>query len=115
MSPSSGGCPGATLEAGAYTTIWFSGDEGKDGIHAGFRLGSSDDTLVLSDSTGNQISILTWPMDQDPGGGMRPARRPIYRPGHPRPAQQPDRDILFPGVCSHGGGRAGAHSRDPAA
>lgn len=60
--------PGATLEAGAYTTIWFSGDEGKDGIHAGFRLGSSDDTLVLSDSTGNQISILTWPMDQIPEG-----------------------------------------------
>ncbi len=60
--------PGTTLEPGEYLVVWFSGDEGNDGVHASFRLGSEDDSLCLSDANGNILSMLSWPLTGLPEG-----------------------------------------------
>lgn len=55
--------PGATLSPGEYAVVWFSGDEGNDGLHAPFKLGASDDTLCLSGGSGDILSMLNWPVE----------------------------------------------------
>ncbi len=54
--------PTASIPAGGYVCVYLSGlgSEGKDGIHAAFRLGSEDNYLTLSDLQGNVIDRLEW-------------------------------------------------------
>lgn len=60
--------PAATLEAGAYTLIYLSGDEkNENGIHAPFKLGSEDSCLILTDITGTVRTKLQWELGI-PGG-----------------------------------------------
>lgn len=51
-----------TVPAGGYVCIYLSGlgSEGKDGIHAPFRLSSEDTTVLLSDLQGNLIDRISW-------------------------------------------------------
>jgi len=51
-----------TVPANGYVCIYLSGlgSEGKDGIHAPFRLSSEDTTLLLSDLQGNLIDRISW-------------------------------------------------------
>ncbi len=64
--------PGTTLAPGEYAVIWFSGDEGADGLHAAFKLGAADDTLCLSDGAGNILSMLNWPVETPQGVSVLP-------------------------------------------
>ena len=51
-----------TVPANGYVCIYLSGlgSEGKDGIHAPFRLSSEDTTVLLSDLQGNLIDRISW-------------------------------------------------------
>ncbi|MEN6635979.1 MAG: lamin tail domain-containing protein [Clostridiaceae bacterium] len=51
-----------TVPAGGYLCIYLSGlgSDGKDGIHAPFRLSSEDTTVLLSDLQGNLIDRISW-------------------------------------------------------
>ncbi len=51
-----------TVPAGGYVCIYLSGlgSDGKDGIHANFRLSSEDTVLLLSDLQGNLIDRIEW-------------------------------------------------------
>ncbi len=51
-----------TVPANGYVCIYLSGlgSDGKDGIHAPFRLSSEDTTVLLSDLQGNLIDRISW-------------------------------------------------------
>lgn len=54
--------PEQALPPGEYALVFFSGEDGVKGgeLHAAFRLGSEDDSLLLSDATGQVIGQLNW-------------------------------------------------------
>ncbi len=51
-----------TVPAGGYVSIYLSGlgKDGKNGIHAAFRLSSEDTVILLSDLQGNVIDRIGW-------------------------------------------------------
>ncbi len=51
-----------TVPAGGYACIYLSGlgDSAADGLHATFKLGKADTTLLLSDLNGNLLDDISW-------------------------------------------------------
>ena len=94
--------PGATLSAGEYAVIWFSGNDDDDGLYASFKLGSTDDTVCVSDGAGNILSMLNWPVSIPEGVSVLPgsAYTAAATPGAANGAESQFTSLDFPTMDS---------------
>ncbi len=51
---------GTTIEAGAYLIVWADGDEDQEGLHAGFKLSASAESIYLVDPMVNIVDEVTY-------------------------------------------------------
>ncbi len=51
---------GTTIDAGTYLIVWADGDEEQDGLHAGFKLSASAESIYLVDPMINIIDEVTY-------------------------------------------------------
>jgi len=51
---------GTTLAAGQYLVIWCDTNSAAAGLHTGFNLGQTGDSLLLEDSAGRRVDALSF-------------------------------------------------------
>ncbi len=56
--------PDVKVEPGGYLVVWADDDEEQGPLHAGFKISASGEELILSDSLGNRIDQVTFPMQE---------------------------------------------------
>ncbi len=57
--------PGITLDPGAYTVVYLSGKDQKEGeLHANFKLGSADTALYLTNLNTQTVQTITLPTEE---------------------------------------------------
>lgn len=52
---------GTTIPANGYLIVWCDNDILQSGLHAGFKLTSKGETILLSDAAGNPVNEVTFP------------------------------------------------------
>ena len=52
---------GTSIAPGAYLIIWADEDEDQEGLHANFKLSSSGESIILSDTDGDIVDSIDYP------------------------------------------------------